>query len=160
MTVAIRPATRADVATVLRFVRELAAFERAPDAVAATGAMLDEALFGDRPAAEAVIAERDGAVVGFALWFENFSTWTGRRGLYLEDLYVTPEGRGVGVGGALLRHLAGIALDRGCARFEWSVLDWNADAIAFYRSVGAVGQEEWTVQRVDGDALARLARRG
>jgi len=159
VTVAIRPATPGDVATVLRFVRELAAFEREPDAVVATEPMLAEALFGACPPAEAVIAERDGVAVGFALFFHNFSTWTGRRGLYLEDLYVTPEARARGVGAALLRHLAALALDRGCARFEWSVLDWNADAIAFYRKLGAVGQDGWTVQRVDGDALVRLAGR-
>ncbi|MDP1028565.1 GNAT family N-acetyltransferase [Sphingomonas sp. KR1UV-12] len=155
----IRPATPADVATILGFVRDLAAFEREPDAVTATAPMLAEALFGASPAAEAVIAEREGEPVGFALFFHNFSTWTGRRGVYLEDLYVTPAARGAGVGTALLRHLAGIAVDRGCARFEWSVLDWNADAIAFYRAMGAVGQEEWTVQRVSGAALHRLAAR-
>jgi GNAT superfamily N-acetyltransferase len=155
----IRPATPADVPTILRFVRDLAAFEREPDAVLATEPMLAEALFGATPAAEAVMAELDGAPVGFALFFHNFSTWTGKRGLYLEDLYVTPEARGRGIGGALLRHLAGLAVDRDCARFEWSVLDWNADAIAVYRAIGAVGQEEWTVQRVSGDALTRLAGR-
>jgi len=155
----IRPALPADVPTILRFVRELAAFEREPDAVLATEPMLAEALFGANPAAQAVLAELDGAPVGFALFFHNFSTWTGKRGLYLEDLYVTPEARGRGAGAALLRHLAGIAVDRGCARFEWSVLDWNADAIAFYRAMGAVGQEDWTVQRVSGDALTRLAGR-
>ena len=125
----------------------------------ATEAMLAEALFGASPAAEAVLAEIDGAPVGFALFFHNFSTWTCRRGLYLEDLYVTPEARGRGVGTALLRHLAGVALDRGCARFEWAVLDWNADAMAFYRAMGAAGQDEWTVQRVAGEALTRLAGR-
>jgi len=155
----IRPAAPADVPTILRFVRELATFEREPDAVLATEPMLADALFGAAPAAEALLAEIDGAPVGFALFFSNFSTWTGRRGLYLEDLYVTPEARGRGVGTALLRHLAGLAVDRGCARFEWSVLDWNADAIAFYRAMGAVGQEEWTVQRVSGEALTRLAGR-
>ena len=155
----IRPAAPADVATILRFVRELAAFEREPDAVEASEADLHVALFGTRPAAEAVIAE-DGDALGFALFFHNFSTWTGRRGLYLEDLYVTPAARGRGVGKALLRHLAGIAVDRDCARFEWSVLDWNADAIAFYRAMGAVGQDEWTVQRVSGAALHDLAGRG
>ena len=155
----IRPATPADVPTVLRFVRELAAFEREPDAVAATEADLHTALFGPRPAAEAVIAGTPDPV-GFALFFHNFSTWTGRRGLYLEDLYVTPAARGQGVGAALLRHLAGIALDRGCARFEWSVLDWNETAIGFYRALGAVGMDAWTVQRVEGAALARLAGRG
>lgn len=156
MTV-VRPARIEDVATVLRFVRELAAFEREPDAVVATEAMLADALFGERPAAEAVIAERAGEPVGFALFFHNFSTWQGRRGLYLEDLYVTPAARGAGVGRALLSHLAGLAVTRGCARFEWSVLDWNADAVGFYRALGAVGMEEWTVQRLDGAALARLA---
>jgi len=152
----IRPAEPADVTTILRFVRELAVFEREPDAVLATEPMLHDALFGAHPAAEAVIAE-DGEPLGFALFFHNFSTWQGKRGLYLEDLYVTPSARGRGVGKALLRHLAGLAVERDCARFEWSVLDWNADAIAFYRAMGAVGQDEWTVQRVDGDALRRLA---
>lgn len=155
----VRPAAPADVSTILRFVRDLAAFEREPDAVEATEAMLAEALFGAMPAGEAVIAEAGGEALGFALFFHNFSTWTGRRGVYLEDLYVTPAARGRGVGGALLRHLAGIAVERGCARFEWSVLDWNADAIAFYRKVGAVGLEDWTVQRVSGEALQRLAGR-
>jgi GNAT superfamily N-acetyltransferase len=155
----IRPATPADVGTILRFVRDLAAFEREPDAVEATEATLAEALFGAQPAAEAVIAEDATGPLGFALFFHNFSTWTGRRGLYLEDLYVTPEARGKGVGTALLRHLAALAVERGCGRFEWSVLDWNADAIAFYRQMGAVGQDEWTVQRVSGEALRRLAGR-
>ncbi|MHA0319932.1 N-acetyltransferase family protein [Sphingomonas melonis] len=153
----IRPATPDDIATILRFVRDLAAFEREPDAVEATEAMLSEALFGPQPAAEAVIAEEAEAPVGFALFFHNFSTWKGRRGLYLEDLYVTPAARGRGVGGALLRHLAGIAVERNCARFEWAVLDWNADAIAVYRRMGAVGLEDWTVQRVEGEALRRMA---
>ncbi len=153
----IRAATVADVPTILGFVRDLAAFEREPDAVHATEAMLTDALFGPAPAAEAVIAEADGTPLGFALFFHNFSTWTGRRGLYLEDLYVTPSARGRGVGKALLKHLAAIAVDRDCGRFEWSVLDWNADAIGFYRSIGAVGMEDWTIQRVTGDALRRLA---
>ena len=153
----IRPARPADVATILRFIRDLAAFEREPDAVEATEETLGEALFGAHPAAEAVIAEQDGQPLGFALFFHNFSTWTGRRGLYLEDLYVTPDARGRGIGGALLRHLAGIAVARGCARFEWSVLDWNAEAIAVYRRIGAVGMEDWTVQRLSGEPLRRLA---
>lgn len=155
----IRSATPSDVATVLRFVRELAEYERQPDAVVATEPMLTKALFGDHPAAEAVIAEGDGGPIGFALFFHNFSTWTGRRGLYLEDLYVTPEARGSGAGRALLAHLAGVALDRGCARFEWSVLDWNEPAIAFYRKIGAEPMDEWTIQRVTGDALRALAGR-
>jgi GNAT superfamily N-acetyltransferase len=153
----IRPATIADVPLILRLVRELAAFEREPDAVKATVPMLEAALFGPSPAAEVLIAETDGGPAGFALFFHNFSTWTCTRTLYLEDLYVTPQARGAGVGTALLRHLAGIALARGCARFEWSVLDWNAPAIAFYRAMGAVGMDEWRIQRVSGEALARLA---
>jgi GNAT superfamily N-acetyltransferase len=156
----IRPALAGDVPTILHFVRELAAFEREPDAVKATEEMLSDALFGPAPAAEAVVAGRDGELVGFALFFHNFSTWTGRRGLYLEDLYVTPAARGEGVGTALLRHLARVAVERDCARFEWSVLDWNADAIAFYRAMGAEGLDEWTVQRVAGPALAQLAGQG
>ncbi|HEX8554033.1 MAG TPA: GNAT family N-acetyltransferase [Sphingomonas sp.] len=155
----IHAATPADVPVILAFIRELAAFEREPDAVHATESMLSEALFGDRPAAEAVIAQVDGAPAGFALFFHNFSTWTGRRGLYLEDLYVTPAARGRGLGRALLTHLAGIAIDRDCGRFEWSVLDWNAAAIALYRAIGAEPLDDWTIQRVTGDALVRLAGR-
>jgi GNAT superfamily N-acetyltransferase len=119
--------------------------------------MLSDALFGANPAAEAVIAEHESEPVGFALFFQNFSTWTGRPGMYLEDLYVTPAARGLGVGTALLRHLARIAVERGYGRFEWAVLDWNEPAIAFYRSVGAFGMDEWRIQRVSGDALDRLA---
>jgi GNAT superfamily N-acetyltransferase len=159
MTITIRPAAPPDVPTVLRFIRELAAYEREPDAVEATEPMLHEALFGAHPAAEVLIAERDGASIGFALFFHTFSTWVGKRGLWLEDLYVTPQARGSGAGAALLAALAGIALDRGCARFEWTVLDWNTPAIDFYRAKGAVAQDEWTVQRVSGAALRRLAGR-
>ncbi|SOB86711.1 L-amino acid N-acyltransferase YncA [Sphingomonas guangdongensis] len=155
----IRPATPSDVPTIMRFVRELADYERAADKVVATEALLTDALFGPQPAAYAAIAERDGEPAGMALWFFNFSTWTGWRGLYLEDLYVTPEARGTGLGKALLRYLAGVALDSGCARFEWSVLDWNAPAIAFYDSVGAESMDEWTVRRVSGPALLALADR-
>jgi GNAT superfamily N-acetyltransferase len=153
----IRFATRADVATILRFVRELADYERAADKVVATEDLLSEALFATPPAAEALIAEVDGAAVGMALFFHNFSTWTGWRGLYLEDLYVTPDARGSGAGTALLKRLAAIAVERACARFEWSVLDWNEPAIRFYRAMGAEAQDEWTVMRVTGDALTRLA---
>ena len=159
MTHSIRPAVRADVPTILRFVRELAAFEREPDAVEATEAMLDRALFEEK-AAEALIAERDGEAVGFALFFHNFSTWKGRKGLYLEDLYVTPEARGSGVGRALLEHLAALAVERDCARFEWAVLDWNQPAIDFYTAMGAEMMGEWRIERVTGKALARLAERG
>lgn len=160
MSLVLRFATPDDVATILRFVRELAEFERALDKVVATEPLLQDALFGERPVAEAVMAERDGTPLGMALFFHNFSTWTGWRGLYLEDLYVTPEARASGVGTALLKHLAGIAVERGCGRFEWAVLDWNTSAIDFYRSVGAEAMDEWTVNRVSGDALTRLAGRG
>ncbi|MGC6400189.1 GNAT family N-acetyltransferase [Sphingomonas sp. FW199] len=154
----VRAAGPGDVGTILRFVRELAEYEREPDAVKADEAMMTDALFGERPAAEALIAEAAGEPVGFALFFHNFSTWEGRRGLYLEDLYVTPAARGSGAGKALLKACARIAIERGCARFEWAVLDWNRPAIDFYRAMGAVGMDEWTVQRVSGDALARLAK--
>jgi GNAT superfamily N-acetyltransferase len=160
MSLAIRAALPGDVPTILRFVRELAAYEREPDAVRATEPMLHQALFGPRPAAEVVIGEIDGVAEGFALFFQNFSTWTGLPGIYLEDLYVTPAARGAGLGKALLRHVAALALDRGCGRFEWSVLDWNTPAIEFYRAMGAEAMDEWTVQRVSGEALARLAGRG
>ncbi|MEG3125174.1 GNAT family N-acetyltransferase [Sphingomonas sp. GB1N7] len=159
MTVSIRPATPSDVPTILGFVRELAAFEREPDAVTATETIMHEALFGARPAAEAIIAEMDGASVGMAVFYHNFSTWTGLRGIWLDDLYITPDARGSGAGRALLSHLAGIAVDRGCARFEWWVLDWNERAIEFYRKVGAEAMDEWTTQRVTGAALLKLAGR-
>lgn len=156
----IRFATPQDVPTILRFVRELADYEREADKVVATEALLHEALFSTPPAAEALIAERDGEAIGMALFFHNFSTWTGWRGLYLEDLYVTPEARGTGAGTALLKRLARIAKERGCQRFEWSVLTWNTPAIEFYRSLGAVSMEDWRVNRVTGDALDRLAEGG
>lgn len=159
MTVTVRSAVPDDVATVLRFIRALADYEREPDAVEATEPMLHAALFGPAPAAEVLIAERAGTSIGFALFFHTFSTWTGRRGLWLEDLYVTPEARGSGAGAALLQALAAIAIDRECARLEWTVLDWNTPAIDFYRAKGALPQDEWTTQRVSGDALRRLAGR-
>ena len=159
MSLVLRFATPEDVATILRFVRELAEFERAADKVVATEALLHEAMFGERPVAEAVMAERDGKPLGMALFFHNFSTWTGWRGLYLEDLYVTPAARGSGVGKALLSHLAAIAVDRGCSRFEWAVLNWNQKAIDFYKAMGAEPMDEWIVNRVSGDALTRLAGR-
>lgn len=155
----IRFATPADIDTILALVRELADYERAADQVRATPDLLHEALFGPRPAAEALIAEPAGAPVGLALFFHNFSTWTGRRGLYLEDLYVTPPARGQGLGKALLKRLAEIAVARGCARFEWAVLDWNRPAIDFYQAMGAEMMAEWRICRVTGEALAALARR-
>lgn len=155
--VTLRPATRGDVPLILDFIRALAEYEREPDAVLATEAMLEAELFGERPGAEVVIAHADGRPAGFALFFHNFSTWLGRRGLYLEDLFVHPEFRGRGVGQVLMAYLAKLAVERGCGRFEWSVLDWNTPAIDFYRRLGAVGMEEWTVQRLAGDALHALA---
>jgi len=160
MNLVLRFATPEDVPTILRFIRELAEFEREADKVVATEALLHEAMFGERPVAEAVMAERDGEPLGMALFFHNFSTWTGWRGLYLEDLYVTPAARGSGVGKALLSHLAAIAVDRGCSRFEWAVLNWNQKAIDFYKAMGAEPMDEWTVNRVSGDALTKLAGRG
>ncbi|MFM7598587.1 MAG: N-acetyltransferase family protein [Actinomycetota bacterium] len=153
----IRSAQPYDVPEILAMIRELAEYEREPNAVVATEELLHAALFGASPAVFGLIAEEDGAAVGFALWFRNFSTWLGRHGVYLEDLYVRPEFRGQGHGKALLAKLARICIDRGYGRFEWWVLDWNKPAVDFYRSIGAVPMDEWTVQRVTGDALTRLA---
>ncbi len=158
MSVSVRAAAPADIANILRFVRELADYERDLASVKATADDLHAAMFGADPSAECVIAESGGIAVGFALFFRNFSTWTGKAGLYLEDLYVTPEARGTGAGKALLAHLAALTLERGWARLEWSVLDWNAPAIGFYQSLGATQQDEWTVHRLTGDALEALAR--
>lgn len=157
MPVTIRSATPADVPQVLDFIRGLADYERLPHEVVATEPLVHEALFGPRPAAEVLIAELDGEAAGFALFFHNFSTFLARRGLYLEDLFVRPALRGRGVGRALLARLAAIARERGCGRFEWSVLDWNRDAIAVYERLGAVPMHDWTVYRLTGDPLARLA---
>jgi GNAT superfamily N-acetyltransferase len=153
----IRYAERADVPLLLGFIRELAEFEKLLDHVEADEATLAEELFGGPRVAEALIAELGGEAVGFALFFHNFSTFVGRKGLYLEDLYVKPQARRRGVGRALITFVAKIAVERRCGRFEWSVLDWNTRAIEFYRSLGAVAMDEWTVQRVTADALERLA---
>jgi GNAT superfamily N-acetyltransferase len=155
--IAIRTATRADVPLILALIRELAEYERLLHEAVAEEAGLAEQLFGPTPRAEVLIAEVDDAAVGFALFFHTFSTFLGKPGLYLEDLFVRPAFRGLGVGKRLMTRLARLAVERDCGRFEWSVLDWNAPAIAFYRSLGAVGMEEWTVQRVTGDALTALA---
>ena len=157
MTLMIRPAEPKDVPSVLHFVRELADYEDAIEKVVATETLLHAAMFSATPAAEALIAENDGSPVGLALFFHNFSTWTGWRGLYLEDLYVTPAARGHGVGKALLKHLAALAVERGCTRFEWQVLTWNTPAIDFYQAMGAELMEEWRTCRVSGEALTRLA---
>lgn len=152
----IRPAVPGDEELVLELIRELAVYERLADEVEATPAMLGEALFSDRAVAETVIAEWEGEVVGFALFFANFSTFVGRPGLYLEDLFVRESHRGRGIGKALLLHLAGIARERDYGRMEWSVLDWNQPAIDFYRRLGAKPMSDWTVFRLDEKALAEL----
>ena len=156
----IRAVTPADIPVIRQLIVDLAVYEREPDAVKASAGDLHQALFGERPLAEAVLAEIAGEAVGLALFFSNFSTWAGKGGIYLEDLFVRPQARGQGVGKALLVHLAGIAVARDYSRFEWSVLDWNAPAIGFYKGLGAVMQDEWTKMRVEGDALARLAGTG
>ncbi|MEE1755634.1 GNAT family N-acetyltransferase [Streptomyces sp. SP18CS02] len=153
----IRTAAAADVPVLHAMVRELAEYEKALDEVRVTEEQLREALFGERPAAFAHVAEDDaGEAVGFALWFLNFSTWRGVHGIYLEDLYVRPAMRGGGHGKALLTELARICVARGYERLEWSVLDWNTPSIDFYKSLGAVSMDEWTVHRLTGDALAEL----
>ena len=157
--IAIRPATPDDVPLIRQLIVELAEYERMRDAAVATDAQLREQLFGAQPAAEVLIGEVDGQPAGFALFFHNFSTFLGRRGLYLEDLFVRPQFRGAGLGKHLMASLARLAVQRGCGRFEWSVLDWNTPSIGFYRSIGAVGMDEWTVQRLEGDALHALAAR-
>ena len=153
----IRPARPRDVARIHELIIELATYERAEDMVRSTPEQLHDALFGPQPAAYALVAEADGAVVGFALYFRNFSTWEGVHGIYLEDLYVAPEQRGLGLGKALLVALAEIAVERGYARLEWAVLNWNQPAIDFYTSLGAVPMDEWTVYRLAGPALQRVA---
>jgi len=160
VTITIRNAEPGDAATILHFIRELAEYEREPDAVVATEAMIRASLFDEGALTHGLICERGGRPVGFAVYFFNYSTWLGRNGLYLEDLYVSPAERGNGAGKALLIHMAQIAVSRGCGRFEWSVLDWNEPAIQFYRALGAEPLDEWTVYRVTGDALHRLASSG
>ena len=154
---AIRPATAADVPIILELIRALATYERAPNDVTATEDGLSKVLFGEKPAAEVLLAFENETAVGFAVFFHNFSTWLGRPGLYLEDLFVRPEDRGKGYGRALLIHLAKIARARGCGRMEWAVLDWNEPAIQFYRKLGAKSMDEWTVFRLKRDGIAKLA---
>jgi GNAT superfamily N-acetyltransferase len=156
----LRFATGADVGLILAFIRELAEYERLAHEVVADEASLRSTLFGEKPFAEVVIAELDGAPAGFALFFHSFSTFLARPGIYLEDLYVRPEFRGRGIGGKVLVFLARLAVERGCGRFEWSVLDWNEDAIRFYRALGAESMDEWIGFRVTGPALAALAGQG
>jgi GNAT superfamily N-acetyltransferase len=154
----IRPARVEDVPVILELICDLATYERAPDEVTATEEQLVDVLFGERPSAEVLLAFEGKSPVGFAVFFYNFSTWLGRPGLYLEDLFVKPEKRGKGYGRALLVDLAKIARDRGCGRMEWAVLDWNEPAIKFYRALGAKPMEEWTVFRLTHDGIGKLAQ--
>ena len=157
MTLAIRAAQPADLDLIYRFICDLAEYEKLRHEVCAVPERLGTYLFGDAPKAEVLIGEIDGRPQGFALFFHNFSTFEGRPGLYLEDLFVAPDARGAGLGKALLARLATLAIERDCARLEWSVLDWNQPALGFYRSLGAKPMAEWTVQRLDGAALVKLA---
>ncbi|MFE3455367.1 GNAT family N-acetyltransferase [Nonomuraea sp. NPDC059194] len=154
----IRTATIQDVPVIIDMIRELADYEKALHEVRVTREQLESALFGPEPALHAHVAEQDGRVVGYALWFLNFSTWRGTHGIYLEDLYVRPEARGGGHGKALMKELARICVERGYHRLEWSVLDWNEPSIAFYKSIGAIPMDEWTVYRLTDEPLRRLPR--
>ncbi|MFN0096429.1 MAG: N-acetyltransferase family protein [Dehalococcoidia bacterium] len=154
----VRPATEADLDTIIELIHALAEYEREPDAVEVVRAELREHLFGPRPYAEVLIAETAaGGNAGFALFFHNYSTWKGKPGIWLEDLFVRPELRGQGYGKALLAAVAKLAVERGCGRYEWSVLDWNEPSIRFYRALGAEAMDEWTTYRVSGEALVALA---
>ena len=156
MTTTIRPATRADVPRILAFIRALAAFERMPEAVTATEESLEREGFGPNPFYFCLIAEHDGRAAGYALYFYKYSTWVGP-GIFLEDIFVEPELRGLGIGKLLLQRVAAIATEKGCARLEWAVLDWNTPAIEFYKAMGGEFLDEWRNVRVSGDALQRLA---
>ena len=158
MSLSIRPARPGEASLVFQFVRQLAEYEKLEHEVEATEAMIDAALFGEQPRVFCDIAEWDGEPVGFAVWFLNFSTFSGRPGIYLEDIFVRPAFRGRGVGKALMVHLARKCVENGWARLQWSVLDWNTPSIEFYKSLGGVLLDEWTVVRVSGDALTRLAK--
>lgn len=157
MSTTIRSATPADVPQILAYIRALAAYEREPDAVTATEEGLLRDGFGARPFYSCLIAEHDGQATGFALYFFNYSTWMGRPGIYLEDLFVPPEYRGLGIGKALLQRVAAVAVEMRCPRLQWQVLDWNTPAIDFYRAMGAEYMDEWRTARVSGEALMRLA---
>ncbi len=157
MSLSIRFAAPADISLIGQFIRDLAEYEKLSHAVRFDEAVMAQKLFGPRPFAEVLIGEIDGTPQGFALFFHNFSTFEGRPGVYLEDLFVRPEARGSGLGKALLGKLAALAVERDCARLEWSVLDWNTPAIDFYKALGATPMDEWTIFRVDGSALTELA---
>lgn len=156
MTLTIRPATPADLPLIAQLIRDLAVYEKLASEVRFDEAVLGQKLFGERPYAEVVIGELGGQAQGFALFFHNFSTFEGKPGIYLEDLFVRPDARGSGLGKALLAHLAALAVERDCARLEWSVLDWNEPAIGFYQKLGARLMDEWTVMRLDGAELSQL----
>lgn len=158
MALTIREAVRSDAATLLGFIRELAIYEKAEHEVAATVETVEQSIFGEKSVTRVLVCEQDGKPIGMAIWFFSYSTWQARNGLYLEDLYVTPTARGAGAGKALLKRLAAIAVENGCGRFEWSVLDWNEPAIGFYQKLGAEPQDEWVRYRLDGDKLAAFAR--
>lgn len=157
MSIHVRSAVRADVPVIVAMIRELAEYEKAPAEAVATETLIADALFGARPACEAIVGEIDGRAEGFALFFHNFSTWKGRAGLYLEDLFVRPAARGKGLGKALFERVAQTAVARGCPRVDWAVLDWNTPAIEFYRAMGAAAMSEWTTYRLQSDALQRVA---
>ncbi|WP_191832467.1 GNAT family N-acetyltransferase [Pseudomonas fluorescens] len=159
MTLHIRPARRDDAARILAFITELADYERARHEVIASVADIERTLFDDGAKALSLICERDGKAIGYAVYFYSYSTWLGRNGIYLEDLYITPDQRGGGAGKQLLRHIAIEACENGCGRLEWSVLDWNEPAIQFYRSLGAQPQDEWVRYRLEGDRLKAFANR-
>jgi len=158
MSLTIRPAVRTDATQILAFITELAEYERARHEVIASVADIEHSLFDEGSTVHSLICERDGRAIGFAVYFYSYSTWLGRNGIYLEDLYITPEQRGGGAGRDLLRHIAREAVEHRCGRLEWSVLDWNAPAIGFYESLGAQAQDEWVRYRLDGDKLLRFAR--
>jgi len=158
LALSIRPAELADVPVVASLIRQLARFEKLEHEVVLTEELLKAGLFGARPYAEALLAEEDGQAIGFALFYHNFSTFLARPGMYLEDLFLLPDHRGRGVGRALLAHLARIAVERGCGRLEWAVLNWNQEAVRFYERLGARPNSEWTVYRLTGEALRALGR--
>ncbi|RWU19197.1 GNAT family N-acetyltransferase [Pseudomonas alkylphenolica] len=160
MALHIRPARRDDAAQILAFITELAEYERARHEVIASLEDIQRTLFDEGAKASSLICERDGQAIGYAVYFYSYSTWLGRNGIYLEDLYITPEQRGSGAGKQLLRHIAVEACENGCGRLEWSVLDWNEPAIQFYRSIGAAPQDEWVRYRLEGDTLKAFANPG
>ncbi|HEK1011196.1 TPA: GNAT family N-acetyltransferase [Pseudomonas putida] len=158
MSLTIRPAVRTDATQILAFITELADYERARHEVTASVADIEHSLFDEGSTVHSLICERDGRAIGFAVYFYSYSTWLGRNGIYLEDLYITPEQRGGGAGRDLLRYIAREAVEHRCGRLEWSVLDWNAPAIGFYEALGAQAQDEWVRYRLDGEKLLRFAR--